>query len=158
MAFHDDLLAQAFLLPEQIPENQANLRRAISAAYYALFHLLIHECVANWSVPGSRPSLARMFEHSVMKRVSRRIIDLKQSAVRGEDPEVVEKLREVAGAFVLLQENRQTADYDNIVTWTKTDAIEEVRRAQADFESWHIIRHTSIAQDYLVSLLIKPRD
>jgi uncharacterized protein (UPF0332 family) len=43
MAFPDDLLEQANHLANREPElpRQASLRRAVSAAYYALFHLLI---------------------------------------------------------------------------------------------------------------------
>ncbi|GAB4215496.1 MAG: hypothetical protein OHK0013_41130 [Sandaracinaceae bacterium] len=43
MALHDDLLAQAARLArtDKNRPKQANLRRAASAAYYALFHLLI---------------------------------------------------------------------------------------------------------------------
>ena len=43
--FTDDLLAQADLLLhlEKRRPKQASLRRAVSAAYYALFHFLIEE-------------------------------------------------------------------------------------------------------------------
>ncbi len=43
MAFHDDLLEQANHLArrERGRPRQASLRRAVSSAYYALFHLLI---------------------------------------------------------------------------------------------------------------------
>ena len=43
MAFADDLLKQAFLLLNKEPRTptQASLRRSVSTAYYALFHLLI---------------------------------------------------------------------------------------------------------------------
>jgi uncharacterized protein (UPF0332 family) len=42
MAYHDDLLDQALKLVHEEPSNpkQAGLRRAVSAAYYAVFHLL----------------------------------------------------------------------------------------------------------------------
>jgi uncharacterized protein (UPF0332 family) len=43
MAFAEDLLRQAFLLLHKEPKTptQASLRRSVSTAYYALFHLLI---------------------------------------------------------------------------------------------------------------------
>ncbi len=47
MAYPDDLLEQAQHLAQREPKRpkQASLRRAISSAYYALFHLLISEAV-----------------------------------------------------------------------------------------------------------------
>jgi uncharacterized protein (UPF0332 family) len=44
MALAEDLLEQAFLLLNKESKNpkQASLRRAVSTAYYALFHLPIH--------------------------------------------------------------------------------------------------------------------
>src|SRR4051794_35913072 len=54
MGLHDDLLALARrLVPPFLPTNQpqaliieADLRRGVSTAYYALFHLLVHEAMA----------------------------------------------------------------------------------------------------------------
>jgi hypothetical protein len=48
MAFADDLPEQAYHLGRRERKNpiQASLRRAVSTAYYALFHLLIDEAVA----------------------------------------------------------------------------------------------------------------
>jgi hypothetical protein len=69
MSFADDLLEQAYHLANREPENQANLRRAVSTAYYALFHLLIDEAVGNWGIARQRSILARTFEHGKMKSV-----------------------------------------------------------------------------------------
>ena len=71
---------------------------------------------------------------------------------------MVGNLRDVAKRFIQLQDNRHIADYDGTVVWTKTDALDEVRKAELAFRAWLSIRHSKIAQDYLVSLLIKPRD
>src|SRR5947209_5185965 len=71
MAFADDLLEQAYHLANMDigRPKQASLRRAVSTAYYALFHLLIDEAVGNWSVIRQRSILARMFDHGKMKRI-----------------------------------------------------------------------------------------
>jgi uncharacterized protein (UPF0332 family) len=67
----EELLEQAkFLLT--LPPNQANLRRAVSAAYYGLFHLLVRATVLTWSEPLHQPRIARIFEHERMKKVSGR--------------------------------------------------------------------------------------
>ena len=160
MAFHDDLLQQAIDLIEKNPvtPTQADLRRSISTAYYALFHLLIDETIAHWSHASSRDALGRMFEHSVMKKVSNRISNTQVSPFAGEDPNVVRNLRKVAQDFVQLQDRRRIADYDNTTFWTTTEALKEVTTAAKAFENWRSIRNEKIAQDYLVSLLIKPRE
>src|SRR5712664_67396 len=71
MAFPDDLLEQAQHLAQREPKRpkQASLRRAVSTAYYALFHLLITETTKNWKRPAERFTLARMFEHTLMGKV-----------------------------------------------------------------------------------------
>ena len=160
MAFHDDLLQLSIdlICGVQNQVTQALLRRGVSTAYYALFHLLISETTANWSRASSRDALGRMFDHGLMKRASNRILDPKIFPFKGEDPMVVQNLRAVAKAFVLLQDRRHTADYDNATSWTETEALEEVSSAEEAFAKWRSIRNHDIAQDYLVSLLINPRD
>jgi ABC-type sulfate transport system substrate-binding protein len=66
MAYPDELLGSAISLVQVSPETQANLRRAVSTAYYALFHLLIGDACKNWSRPEQRARLARNFEHARM--------------------------------------------------------------------------------------------
>src|SRR5207302_5539888 len=120
MPYHDDLLQQALDLAHKnsASPTQADLRRAVSAAYYALFHLLISETVAHWRLDSSRDALARLFEHRVMVKASDRIGDSKLFPFTGEDPAVVQKLSDVAKAFSQLQGKRHIADYDNATPWT----------------------------------------
>jgi uncharacterized protein (UPF0332 family) len=159
MPYHDDLLQQALDLVHKNPARPtpADLRRSVSAAYYALFHLLITETVAHWRLDSSRDGLARMFEHRVMAKASDRILDSRLFSFTGEGPAVIQKLREVAQAFGRLQDKRHIADYDNATYWTHTEALREVATAARAFSTWHSIKNEKIAQDYLVSLLIKPR-
>jgi len=159
VAYHDDLLQQALDLVHKSPiPNQADLRRSVSTAYYALFHLLVSETIANWSLETSRDALGRMFEHSVMRRVSGRISDSRIFPFAGEDPSVVQGLKTVAQAFTQLQDKRHIADYDNATFWTRTEALREVATAAKAFSTWRSVKNEKIAQDYLVSLLIRPRD
>src|SRR5581483_108862 len=67
----DELLAAAPKLLEGAP-TQAAVRRSISTAYYALFHLLIQDACANWARPEHRVQLARVFEHKQMNAASER--------------------------------------------------------------------------------------
>lgn len=160
MAYHDELLQQANELVHKNPNHptQADLRRSVSSAYYALFHLLIFEACLNWSNDISRPGLARMFDHGLMKKVSKRVTDAGKMAYAGEDPVIVGKLRSFAGLFVQLQEQRHEADYNIKDTWTLTQSLRETLAANRAFVTWQEIRTEKISQDYLVSLLIRPRD
>jgi hypothetical protein len=158
MAYHEELLQLAFELTDKKDATQAALRRGVSTGYYALFHLLVSEASLNWSRVSSRNALGRMFDHGLMKRVSKLYADPKERPFAGENPDVILNLRIVAGAFVQLQAQRHIADYDNGTVWTHSDARDELTNAYAAFETWKAIRGENIAQEYLVSLLIRPRD
>ena len=160
MAFHDDLLKQAFQLAQKESRNpkQASLRRSVSTAYYALFHFLIDETIANWSRVSSRAKLVRAFDHKPMKAASNRVLNRREFPFTGEDPKVVDRLRTVAKTFRQLQEKRHTADYDNTTFWTRTEALTHVKAVEQAFITWKTIRSQRIAQDFLVSMLVKHRD
>jgi uncharacterized protein (UPF0332 family) len=160
MAYHDDLLRQALQLAHREPRNprQASLRRAVSTAYDALFHLLVSEAVANWSRANLRTALSRAFDHGIMKAASNRIQNTQHFPFTGEDPGVVADLRAVAKTFAQLQEKRHIADYDNRTFWTRTEALAQVKSAEQAFHAWKPIRHAQIAQEYLVSLVVRRRD
>jgi histidyl-tRNA synthetase len=91
-----------------------------------LFHLLIAETVVHWGLESSRGSLARMFEHMQMRRVSRTIAEGKQGRLKGEDLAAAMKIRQLAQEFVDLQNARHIADYESTTTWTSFEAEEEV--------------------------------
>lgn len=157
MAFHDDLLKQAIQLIHKEPKNpkQASLRRAVSTAYYALFHLLISESVANWGRANMRAPLGRAFDHGTMKEASTRA---ENAQYPGANPQVVARLRLVGRAFRELQHERHKADYNNTITWDRVTALANVQQAQIAFATWKSIRNEDIAQTYLVSLLVRHRD
>src|SRR5690348_9145554 len=81
MALHDDLLVLARRLVPPIPSapapvrpptpiTEADLRRGVSTAYYALFHLFIHEAMARIvAEPTLRSRVGRSFDHGKMKLV-----------------------------------------------------------------------------------------
>jgi hypothetical protein len=153
MALAEDLLEQAFLLLNKESKNpkQASLRRAVSTAYYALFHLLIQEASANWSRKDMRDYLARAFEHGTMRQASEwaenRAYPLSVPA------QVVTRLRSVARAFRELQQQRHLADYSNATKWDRIKASAKVNQCRTAFTNWKSIRREHIAQRYLVALL-----
>jgi uncharacterized protein (UPF0332 family) len=160
LAYHDELLQQANKLLQKNARNrsQADIRRSVSSAYYCLFHLLIFETSLNWSNETSRSGLARMFDHGVMKRACNKVADENKMRYQDENKANVQKLRLIARSFVQLQEKRHEADYNIRDKWTVTQARNEVHTARKALIAWQKIRTERIAQEFLVSLLIKPRD
>lgn len=160
MSYHLDLLSQATQLVHQESRKpkQASLRRAVSTAYYALFHFLVSEAVVNWKQHELRQALSRTFDHHLMKAASNRLRDRGQFPFDDEDPQVVANLRAVAKTFSRLQDKRHIADYDNATFWTRTEALELVDSAERAIQVWRLIRKERIAQAYLLSMIVKKRD
>ena len=93
MAYHDDLLAHALVLVHTEPQSELLLRRAVSAAYYAVFHLLIFEATEHWDNSGLRTTLGRAYDHGLMKTTSNRILDSREFPYTNENPLVIKELR-----------------------------------------------------------------
>jgi hypothetical protein len=104
--------------------------------------------------PDQRSQMARGFDHGPMKAASKKLLNKPFDAA---DRAIAARLRTVAQAFVDLRQNRHDADYSYLKKWSRTEVQSHVDNAAAAFESWKAIRHERIAQDYLVSLLIKDR-
>jgi uncharacterized protein (UPF0332 family) len=153
MSLAQDLLEQAQHLANRdgADPKQASLRRAVSTAYYAVFHLLIDEAVNNWGIARHRGKLARTFDHGSMKRVCD---DCVKSFYNTGKPASELPLKEVAQTFLELQLKRHTADYDNSYLWTKADAQKWIDRTAAAFTSWDAIRTQDESQDFLLSLFL----
>jgi uncharacterized protein (UPF0332 family) len=151
MPFAEDLLEQAQHLAtrEQGDPKQASLRRAVSTAYYALFHLLIDEAVSQWSVERQRSILARTFDHSKMKGICDGVLE----SVKGGGSLPTE-LNTVALNFIRLQQHRHVADYDNAKNWSRTDVENVLRPATDAFEAWQAIRTGDAAKDFLLQLFL----
>lgn len=164
MPYPEDLLEQARHLARREPTRpkQASLRRAVSTAYYALFHLLITETVTNWKRPAERLTLARMFEHAHMARACTAKRDLLNAHFNANPApsahlEVLKHLHVVAETFATMLQHRHTADYDGSIKWTRTDALEKIDSVQDAFLSLEAIRKGHDAQNFLVTLLLKER-
>src|SRR6267154_902113 len=122
MPYPDHLLEQAKHLAnrEKKRPRQASLRRAVSTAYYALFHLLIHEASLNWKRIEQRALLARFFEHGKMKAASERqsrecnrYFNSKPPVIPGPEFDCMRHLAQIAETFLDAQQQRHRADYDN---------------------------------------------
>lgn len=143
--FVDDLIKQAEQLGVEESRGrpkQASLRRAVSAAYYALFHEIIENAVssilsnADAAGPiGAR--LSRTIPHVAVKRASRWVLPTR---LGGNTPGAIElmvadfanttpaALTDVCRRLVLLQQERTRADYDLSSSFSRAD----VRRLVGD--------------------------
>jgi uncharacterized protein (UPF0332 family) len=166
MAYADDLLEVAQHLAKLDSDNprQACLRRSVSTAYYALFHLLITEATSNWIRPElhSELPLGRLFGHGKMKSASKEQRSELNSQFKKNLPletlTVFKHLHAVAHTFILAQEKREEADYDTWKEWNQTEVLKQIDSVAAAFQSWRTIREEPVAQAHLVSLLgIRPR-
>jgi len=170
LAHHQDLLEQASHLAmwESKRPKQASLWRAVSAAYYALFHLLVSDSARLLSPtqPVELRTLAgRAFDHRQMRNVCagfvqgnagqpgnksipllrRRVLNLPL------DPALVAVLE----AFVDLQEARHQADYDLARTWNRLDVLRHVGVARQAFADWATVRRTPNAAVFAAAMLLQ---
>lgn len=171
MSLHADLLAQARLLArkETRRPQQASLRRAVSAAYYALFHLLSGEaselysrrlfgiCDREFSA-----GLRRLFIHKEMASVSKRVAKGSFPARLGSHTtpataKSLDDIKIVAATFVSLQQARHTADYDMTRGLTRQETIDLLQQATDAVEAWQRVRRDPIARIYLAWMLLPDR-
>lgn len=160
MAYADDLLQYARQMAELHPNDahQPSLRRALSSAYYALFHLLIGDAVANCTDPRFRATLARMFDHGPMKNVCENTVEKIKNLFHPTPPAEPERtiqfhLHNVADTFSQAQQNRNEADYNLLKEWQPGQVSLLIEAIEDAFKSWYIIREDQAAKDFLISML-----
>jgi hypothetical protein len=144
---HEDLFAQAEMLAQVDARKpkQVNLRRAVSAAYYGVFHYLVDEACR--SIFGSqhgqsvyRHALGRAFVHSIMKQacVSFAGGTLKDAIVRGLPRDAMGKypvhasIRAIARVFAELQEKRHLAEYDRNERFKRNEVLPLIEQAKKE--------------------------
>ena len=114
--------------------RQSNLRRAVSTAYYAMFHCLA-SCCANSFIGGpnadrSEPAwrqVYRALEHGNAKDKCKN---------KGFMSKFPQKIEDFANAFVALQEKRNLADYDPFAKFNKLEVQREITQARAMIEGF----------------------
>jgi hypothetical protein len=177
MALHHDLLEQANHLATREPKKpkQASLRRAVSTAYYALFHLLVSEG-ANRISPNKPEGLnfvvRRAFNHGEMRNVCQSFVlghvaaskpDRRHGSI-ANPPEATRRLitlpldqnlYNVTRAFITLQEARHAADYDLEKQWSRLAVTEHVEIARDAFSNWAAVRTDETAIVFVVALLLQ---
>ena len=118
----------------------------MSTAYYAAFHLLIADFVANWAITDQRARLGRMFEHRRMSGASFNVRD-KRNLTPAES-----ELQKLIIKFTKLQNDRYEADYDVGRKWSRSDVENTLALATEVFHTWRGIRKEKVAQHHLMSM------
>ena len=148
MGLADELLEDAHHLADHgaATQRKSCMRRAISTAYYAVFHLFVEDFVEHWEYPDQRARLGRMFNHGPMRNAA-----FAPNDKRNPTP-LEQELIDVVTAFAQLQKDRQRADYDSGWNLVETDVRNSVTLAEDVFTKWRRIRHEDIVRHHLLSM------
>jgi hypothetical protein len=163
MGMITDLLDQAETLARLDPKKpkQANLRRALSAAYYALFHFLVEEACKQQigvaqNIEPYRHVLARAFVHGTMKSACKSFGGGTLPAVFANTlgPVVIPRdIRSIADSFVAAQDRRHLADYDLQATFTRDAVLADIAGIKRSMDAFGHPPHTAERALFLVSLM-----
>ena len=115
--------------------RQSDLKRAVSTAYYAIFHTLCRNCAdcligktkASRSEPAWRQAY-RAVEHSHAKN------QCKNKAILAKFPQDIQNFAEL---FTALQEKRHAADYDPLSRFDKLEANGMADAAERAINRFH---------------------
>lgn len=161
MSLADDLLAQARALCglESKKPKQASLRRSVSAAYYAIFHLLAGDAARLFvrDDSGLQSRVVRTLGHVEMKRASGAFLkDELPESIRpdGARYQTPGDLKVVAEAFVKSQQFRHLADYDTNEQFSRPQVEAIISDVERAFESWAKVRSTDDARLYPACFLL----
>jgi uncharacterized protein (UPF0332 family) len=164
MSLAEELLAHARFLANLDPRttSQANIRRAISAAYYAVFHLLAAEVAAQVSpgIPaGLRERTQRVLDHGQMLKVAKAFSQAGSTRAKGLPDDIVlpnsvsQELASIANIFKELQEARHLADYDVLRQFNPIDADTMARKAEKVFKDWKTEKGSSNTPVFLAAMI-----
>ena len=117
--------------------RQAELRRAISAAYYALFHVLASNCadmlVGARSSTGTRQAWRQTYRALDHGRVKSQCTERRPKRVLARFPQ---EIQDFADQLIRMQRVRHLADYDPFEHFSRSAVsqfIEETKGAIAEF-------------------------
>lgn len=147
MGLADELLEDARFLADKgvADQRQTLMRRSISTAYYASFHLFIEDFVEHWEFPDQRARLGRMFGHGKMCTGF--------SPKDKRNPTLAEQvLQEVITVFSQLQKDRERADYDSGWRLVEMDVRNAIQLAEDVFAMWRGLKDENIARHHLLSM------
>ena len=164
---YDDLmdLAERIARLDTGKPRQAHLRRAVSTAYYAVFHFLVEEsCAAQiGTLNAQRPyrnALGRAFVHTVMKQScsSFGAGTLKESVIKGLPRDengrypIPKAIQNIAATFAELQEKRHLADYDLSERFKRSEVLTLIDQAKSHVAAFRVLSTSDERKFFLASL------
>lgn len=161
MAHPDELLGLARQMVDRSAGATvgAELRRAVSTAYYALFHLLIDKGTNRFvAVARLRPLVARTFEHKWMLAVCKDYEAAKPAGAASPGDYILKgatipaALVTIASAFIDLQNVRHQADYNLAFPLAHPEAEAAVVQAEAAFLALASVETHPATDEFLTEL------
>ena len=164
MAYHDQLLEQARHLATRDVKGrprQDHLRRAVSTAYYALFHFLVDQSCrmlvgGGGDLEAMRRTIGRAFDHGTMKEVSRGFASgTPKAELRPAVPPtgISDRVKQTADTFHALQVNRHIADYDLLEKFGRSEVLDLIGQADEAIRLFPKPAVDPSARLYLIALL-----
>jgi uncharacterized protein (UPF0332 family) len=162
VSLHRDLVEQAEYLAtrERTRPRQASLRRAVSTAYYALFHMLTNDAALKLvpNVPdGLRAQAQRAFKHVEMRSACEQFAKSSSTLSRLVVSPLEAELQAVAKTFVELQQQRHLADYDLTQSFDRIKVLRIIDKTKTAMTEWSEVRNQPNANVFLAALLLNSR-
>lgn len=162
MSLDADLLklARRLVRLDRKKPKQSSLRRAVSTAYYSVFHLLVREAsrqAAPPAPPGLRDQVARAFDHSSMRQVCAAFSgsSTMPKGIQGLLATPIEpELRAVAKLFVDLQTQRHDADYNMTAKFTRLQVLALLRNSRRTVRNWKRMGNSPNRKLFIAALLL----
>ena len=145
------LLAQA---GEHGAPRQANLRRAVGTAYYALFHYLAR-CVADSLVGKTKNRRSQRAWRQAYRSLERREAKNKfrnENALRT----FPQRCRDFADLFSEMQTRRHDADYDPAMKFGRKEVLFDIRRIESMIDRFEKVSARD-RRDFAVYAVMKHR-
>lgn len=161
MTTGSDFLAYArAALSRNPPPSEVERRRAVSAAYYGLFHLLADAAASLVAATDEalHAQLARCPDHRTIRAVCDDVIrpqGSRTAALRRLFPEVAdERLVTLARAFSQLYQAREIADYELGVGVSQTEALQRLQLADDAAGAFEAVRDLPQTRVFLTAILL----
>jgi hypothetical protein len=147
------------------PPRQVDIRRAISAAYYATFHATITAAADQFIGVTNRDtsryglvyrSVSHAWLRDLCKEVQKPTLSNNKFKPYAPNNGFGPNIAAFAAALVELQEKRHAADYDVMIRMNKSDAVLAISTAKAALRRFNKATN-AIRLAYLSVLLFPPR-
>ena len=150
----DHLLQLAVDLAEINPRRprRVDLCRAVSTAYYAMFHCLARTCADRLAgragTVGNRPMWRRAYRAPEHNQARARCENMPSSFPDG--------VRQFGRVFAILQSKRHFADYDPDYRIGKSEVLMDIRRARTAIDRF-LAAPANVRRDFAIHVLTKMR-